>query len=1235
MKQEELIKSCSILLYKLCDLVEMRNSLNFYDINISSEYFFIPLLNHIFDCELYNINTDNRNSAVIDLADDNSKLSVQVTSDSSAAKIHKTLKEFREHELYNKYSRLVIIVIKKKHTYKADFSKDIEEKFEFSSQNDIISIDYLLKKIQALSIDKIQTIQKYLEFSLDTMLDENQVQTIEQSFDFISQNTNSILNESFFEIDYSPFITEFKRRLDESDVVRVSSLSIEEGRYCILNLLHKERPDDRVYVIKSKESWNIVSDHLKDCILIPDFTDTEIPAIQNNKTIFIQRSDYDVNTIKLPRRTISFLSQKLTENGYSEPNKLIIKTQGLYYYLKKELFTGIPCPATWENDNDKSVLVAVLLGKWTEYDGDKEIIENLYGDSYENFILYLDKYIDIEDAFVVCKRSISYNVSYDIADPLLAVCTHKNISNLPIIGKFWELAKNVITDRDPLFDEPFENHYYLSSMKNAKYSNSLKSGILRTMLLLAISADCQEMVSHIVKDILSWVTSVRDWAYISQFFGLLGEAAPESAIEVIENSMDNHTGLLDLFTIERSAAIWGRHYYTNILWFLERLLSCKKYVISSINILLALGDHIDECSISNSPRKCLSELFCTWYNLSVLSVEDKIECARNGVEKYTYFWDIIFNEINNHDFVTTNSSFMYREPDEITQYTYIDQNNICISYNKILLDNIKDYNDRLIKILNLLPDCTEELFFKIKTVLSNKINDLQDPEKEQIKTELRKIIYRHRHFADAEWAAEPERISKIEEICLDIKFDDPAYDFLYLICSGEIPILNPVIFDSCEDFLVRHETAIEETLSSEFKKFISLGVDLGHFLSLRKYEFSTYNPIWKNIAKYYCNFHYDENVLDTIIKYTNNPQAAVTYVLNCSGKEFNEIYKAIDHLRDSHATDDYYVAFISALPFNEKTQSYILDLTEEAVRKYWTYFNESSFKSKILLNTAIENLLKYSNWSTLFFIIHENIKMLSSEEVLTIISTSTIKMIDEKHTVKDDESYFIIQILSIIYQRINNDLESYPILLEIEIRLHVILGWNNMKYCHYVFSHDANHYADILSLVYKKDNNDTANSVAPDKVMSLYRLQREMRFCPGEENGSINKEVLDKWIATFSKRLEIQDQASLFDWKLGDLFACSPKGSDGLFPHEIIREKIEEIGNDKLINAYVCHVLNERGVHYATNGEEELNLSKKYEGICDKLAIKFPKTAKIYRKLSEKYYNESKNERLIAENRIY
>lgn len=60
MKQEELIKACSDLLYKLCHLVELHNSLNYYDVNISSEYFFIPLLNQLFDCDLKNLNVEEK-----------------------------------------------------------------------------------------------------------------------------------------------------------------------------------------------------------------------------------------------------------------------------------------------------------------------------------------------------------------------------------------------------------------------------------------------------------------------------------------------------------------------------------------------------------------------------------------------------------------------------------------------------------------------------------------------------------------------------------------------------------------------------------------------------------------------------------------------------------------------------------------------------------------------------------------------------------------------------------------------------------------------------------------------------------------------------------------------------------------------------------------------------------------------------------------------------------------------
>ena len=99
MKQEELIKSCSDLLYKLCDIVQSRNTLNYYDINISCEYFFIPLLNQVFDCDLKNLNTEEKNAAAIDLYDTNGKIAVQVTSNSSAEKIRTTLKKYRKNKL--------------------------------------------------------------------------------------------------------------------------------------------------------------------------------------------------------------------------------------------------------------------------------------------------------------------------------------------------------------------------------------------------------------------------------------------------------------------------------------------------------------------------------------------------------------------------------------------------------------------------------------------------------------------------------------------------------------------------------------------------------------------------------------------------------------------------------------------------------------------------------------------------------------------------------------------------------------------------------------------------------------------------------------------------------------------------------------------------------------------------------------------------------------------------------
>lgn len=128
---------------------------------------------------------------------------------------------------------------------------------------------------------------------------------------------------------------------------------------------------------------------------------------------------------------------------------------------------------------------------------------------------------------------------------------------------------------------------------------------------------------------------------------------------------------------------------------------------------------------------------------------------------------------------------------------------------------------------------------------------------------------------------------------------------------------------------------------------------------------------------------------------------------------------------------------------------------------------------------------------------------------------------------------------------------------------------------------------------------------------------------------------MNEWIRVFISRLQNQGQSSLIYIILGKLFACSPTGTDGVFPHEAIREKIEDIGNNELIDFFALSVLNGRGIHNVTGGKDEYKLGKKYEELSRKLSVMYPKTSKIYQNISRRYFNESKYERKIAESAIY
>ena len=77
------------------------------------------------DFELKNANTIEKNAPGIDLIDEKNKISIQVTSDNSSEKIKHFIEEFISNRSYEKYDRMVMLILTRKKNYTTPFNTSL------------------------------------------------------------------------------------------------------------------------------------------------------------------------------------------------------------------------------------------------------------------------------------------------------------------------------------------------------------------------------------------------------------------------------------------------------------------------------------------------------------------------------------------------------------------------------------------------------------------------------------------------------------------------------------------------------------------------------------------------------------------------------------------------------------------------------------------------------------------------------------------------------------------------------------------------------------------------------------------------------------------------------------------------------------------------------------------------------------------------------------------------------
>lgn len=1045
----------------------------------------------------------------------------------------------------------------------------------------------------------------------------------------------------FFRVDDEQFQEKFETWRKE-EMFYVRGRCIEETVYCILNELRRLNDTRPVYVVRDLESWNrLCGMHKEENIYIPFFYADEIVPIENNTNIFVVNDTiplFNGMVLGLRPRTRKTISECLQEAGMDSQDayNLVADTNGLYIPIKRKLFYGEmnKTPDWVLGISEKVKKVCLLLGKWEETEGDKLIIETLYGGKYEAFIEEINPYLKGDEPFLYVRKGYGNNTYYlastDISWGYIGIDQHE-----PIWNTFIDLVLEVLSESEKMFTYERKDKL-LAQFRGEKlfWSKTIRKGMLQTLIIKSAVKNENDYICYknIVNMVLNSVHTEKQWSYISSFWSELCEISPEAVLDRMEKELCDSTGLLDLFANQSDDFFFGKNNYINILWGVEQFLTQREYFWQAFRWLLKLDAKNYEYK-SNSTKDIFAKVFCIWRNYSaVQNPEEKLQAVQLAMESdRKNAWNYICESIGYRwTIVGELSTPKYREREIPCNTVKEEFQEVYKGYFEILLRTMDFSCERWEKMINLSEDLTIEQRRKVAEQLLYEIKHMQDYEVMVIKNHIREIVYKHRYFASADWAMNEENVLFYEDLLDSICTTKPEYEYAYLFKGGvDFPLLYPVSFET-EGEREANTEKTEELIREKIMEFQKQGYRISILAKVCAKEIT--NTLGYYLAKYWDDGNWNAELFKELYEVQETGKIAIDYInysLNDKVALFPDVINCL--LKDGTTKE-----LLSKIYRVEATKTRKIPLVDEADEEtkklFWGSFimiQEENY------GWALNESKRYANLEVFL----EQVYMIHSRKKLNAMEIyDSFRNIEKMQCLYPNQmtGYYIEQLLGVLQNAFIEDKERCFRIAQIEIYYSNILEWNHMRCFHYLIKKSPELLAQIISVIFKRDHiTDDKSELNETLIHNMYVIYDKAHFCPTEEQGIVSDELLKNWIEEFKSLLIENDQESLLTPILGRLFSFSPSGIDGHKPCEAVRNMIEEYGDEKLRERYAMEVYNSRGVYSSSAGKEELIMAEKYKENADYLAPYYPKTAEIYYELSGTYKRLSQKERKDAEDGWY
>lgn len=832
------------------------------------------------------------------------------------------------------------------------------------------------------------------------------------------------------------------------------------------------------------------------------------------------------------------------------------------------------------------------------------------------------------------------------------------------LTRYYSMARMVLGEDDPSLDLEEDKRWAASIHgKTREFTGAFRQGISETLVMLAanphlfkkhLGFDPEVQATLVVRDLLPAPLGLRTLEANDRDLPTYAEAAPEEFLSIIERDLKTESpSVLGLLRPAGSGGILGHSpSRTGILWALEGLAWNPETLPRAALILARMAQVEINDNWVNKPTHSLESIFRSWMPQTAAGPEARVDLMKKLAERFPdVAWKICVAQFGNMHGVGDYSHKPRWRTDGYGFGEPLPTMGPIMKFQCEMVEMALNWKDghtigMLKDLIDRLHSLGEEFQTRVWALIESWAKaSASDADKSELREKIRVTTMTRRA---ALRARKSPAISALAERA------KAAYEAL-----EPTDLINKHMWLFRETWVEESAEEIEDIDNIDFQKRDERIQKLRVEAMREVYKARGFSGLIelseRGKAAWWVGVHAARDLLSeaelvefmrlSLQKVLNNQEPifpsknVISGALRAIGDDVKRerVLRAVANgLPQDHVAELLILAF-----FGKQTWNLVDELGEAAKAKYWSEITPDwGGQSNADLNESVDRLLKADRPRAAFAVVRLEPQKLDPNVLFRLLQAmatggkdktgtyqlehwsveQAFKHLDASKTLtRDQKAGLEFAYLEVLARPWDSRHDSY--------------GIPNLE--RYIEAHPEVFLQAITWAYKRKDGGEDPIEfqLPEDSKKSMaergYKLVEAIERIPGHNHeGELTSDLLAKWIGVVRQGAAELSRADIADVCLGKLLSSAPIGKDGVWPCEPVRQVMEEIQSERMMEGAHTGVYNSRGVHWrGEGGDQERELAAKYRKWGEALQFSHPfVAAKLLMSLARTYEHEANRE---------